>query len=409
MNCAQAEKNFAALLDDSLDHERLHEIKEHLDACSRCSEELSGLAESQRLVSALPPVEPPLGFTTRVMAQVRETAHRPTLWQRLFLSFPTKLPLHATAVVLISVLAAYLYQKESRYRDAARTAPPASSFETREETDSPPSSSAQSPRLESKVQVAKETGAQGRREERSSAPEQPGSFSESEERNKTIDRVQPGAAATAPTRNHPNSALTAPQPNEKSSSGDKAASARLEESLPSAKAQAKGVPQPGPFHNHDSALSDFTPAAKSPASDAVGESRASSLDARRSAPALASDQELTLRLKEPVRDDKNAAAPPQLERFQAEPQASPSRTTFKDFDGARQRAIQTGQPQTVSAIIDASQYDGFKKELASLGKIESEKAAPANEIDALSKPSAQLRITITILPPNSSAQPPSTR
>ena len=115
MNCVEAEKISAALLDDSLDHERLREIKDHLNACSRCSEELTGLAESQLLVQGLPPVEPPLGFTTRVMAEVRETAHRPTLWQRLFLSLPTKLPLHATAVVLISVLAAYLYQKESRH------------------------------------------------------------------------------------------------------------------------------------------------------------------------------------------------------------------------------------------------------------------------------------------------------
>ena len=36
-----------------------------------------------------------------------------------------KLPLHATAVVLISALAAYIYQKESRQREPGTTAQPA--------------------------------------------------------------------------------------------------------------------------------------------------------------------------------------------------------------------------------------------------------------------------------------------
>src|SRR5262245_31166478 len=64
-------------------------------------------------MSSLPMVEPPLGFTNRVMARVREAAHQPSLWERLFLPFRIKIPLQATAVVLIAVLAAYIYQNES--------------------------------------------------------------------------------------------------------------------------------------------------------------------------------------------------------------------------------------------------------------------------------------------------------
>jgi hypothetical protein len=404
MNCLEAEKNFAALLDDSLDHERLREIKDHLNACSRCSEELTGLAESQRLVKGLQPVEAPLGFTTRVMAEVREIAHRPTLWQRLFLSFPTKLPLHATAVVLISVLAAYLYQKESRNGEPARTAPPASSFQSREETDRSPSSPAQAPAVESEPQVADEAGAQGRREKRSSAPEQPRPLPESEEQNKNIDGIKSGAAAMAPA----SPALTTPPPNEKSSSGDEPASARLEQSLPSEEAQAKGGPPPGSLQGSDTALKDAIPAEKSPASSDLLEKRAApSLDALRSAAALSPNHELTLRLKESARDDKNTAARPQLERFQAEPQTSTSGAEFKELEQARQRAIKTGQPQTLWTTIPSGQYDRFKSELAGFGNIESELPPPITQNDAVSKSSEQLRIQVTILPPLPRAEVPS--
>jgi hypothetical protein len=115
---------------------------------------------------------------------------------------------------------------------------------------------------------------------------------------------------------------------------------------------------------------------------------------------------LILRLKPPTRDDSSTEPLTELESPDAE--ASPSQT-FKDLEGARQHAIRTGRPQTVAAIIDASHYDEFKEDLARLGKIESEAPAAANESDALSKSSGQLRFTITVLPPNSSAQPHSTR
>jgi hypothetical protein len=118
---------------------------------------------------------------------------------------------------------------------------------------------------------------------------------------------------------------------------------------------------------------------------------------------------LTLRLKQPVRDDRSTAAPAELERFQAEPRPSRSRAQFKDLEQARQHAINTGQPQTVWTTIASGQYDGFKRELAMLGNIESESPPPAPEKDAGSKSSDQLRIKLTILPPLPSAQPPSSR
>ena len=405
MNCAEAEKSFAALLDDSLDRERLREIKNHLDACSQCSEEMTGLSESQRLVKVLAPIEPPLGLTTRVMAEVRETAHRPPLWQRLMLALPTKFPLQATAVVLISVLAAYLYQKESHNGAPTRMAPPASSLETREKADALTSSASEADQLDSKLQVGPEAGAQRQKEEPSSAPEQPRSLSQSEEQNKILDQRQPSARR----QDHGSPALSTSEPNEKSLSGDQAASARLEQSLSSGAAPTKGVPPRASLQGDGTALSNPTPAVKPPASDDLREKQArSSVDGLSFAPAPASDHELKLRVKEPARDDKNTSVLPHLERFQAEPQLSKSPANLKDLDQARRRAVETGQPQTVWATIPPGQYDRFKSELAGLGNIESE-LPPAPEKEALSKSSDQLRIKLIILPPLPRPEAPSSR
>src|SRR5262249_12023004 len=135
MKCEEVQKHLSDFLDSSFDVERAKEIEDHLAACSLCSEEAPSLAACQRLVSGLPVVEPPVGFTTRVMARVREAAHPPSLWQRLFLPLRIKIPLQATAVVLIAMLAAYIYQKEPLQRESGTNLPPESSFKKQEETD----------------------------------------------------------------------------------------------------------------------------------------------------------------------------------------------------------------------------------------------------------------------------------
>jgi hypothetical protein len=411
MNCVEVEKYLGNLLDHSLDRERVRQINDHLTACSRCSEELAALAECQRLVSGLPPVEPPAGFTSRVMAEVREAAHRPTLWQRLSLSLQTKLPLQATAVVLITVLAAYIYQKDSRQREPATTAQLATPFRSPNETDKLPPSAAQAPAVESKRQNSDEAGAPERRLKSSAPPEQPRSLPEPEEQSKIIDGVQPGAPA-AGLSNEPGRSL-ASSPLEKQSSGaSEAASPRLEQALPSTEAHAPPASAAVPQFDKGGSFKDAAPAANHSSPSALREKRATSLDAVKSGrtiAALPADHELTLRLKEPARDNETAAAPLELERPQAQPRPSPARAEFKDLDQARQRVIKTGQPQTVWATIAGSEYDGFKRELAGLGSIESELPAPAHKNDAVSKSSYQLRIKVTILPPLSSAEPPSNR
>jgi hypothetical protein len=110
MNCEETGLQLSEFLDRTLDGDYLRNVREHLAGCRRCSEELAGLAECRRLVSSLPVVESPVGLVMRVMADVREAAHRPGILQRLFPPVRFKMPLQAAAVVLIGILSVYLYQ-----------------------------------------------------------------------------------------------------------------------------------------------------------------------------------------------------------------------------------------------------------------------------------------------------------
>jgi len=150
MNCEETDLQLSEFLDRTLDGDYFRNVREHLAGCPRCSEELAGLAECRRLVSNLGVVEPPVGLVTRVMADVREAAHRPGILERLFPSFRLKLPLQAAAVVLIGVLSVYLYQKEDTNNSPLTPIPPETVLSvqqgsTKSETLKPPAAPINSP------------------------------------------------------------------------------------------------------------------------------------------------------------------------------------------------------------------------------------------------------------------------
>ena len=74
---------------------------------------------------------------------------------------------------------------------------------------------------------------------------------------------------------------------------------------------------------------------------------------------------------------------------QAERRSLTSQEEAKNLDQARERAIQTGQSQTVWVTIARNQYELFKKELADLGNIEVESFTPDPKNDAVAKSSDQ--------------------
>ncbi|MGH7926318.1 MAG: zf-HC2 domain-containing protein, partial [Candidatus Binatia bacterium] len=119
MNCQEVQTQLSDYLDLSLGPTRLVLLKEHLEACSPCREEAELLSESIRRVAVLPLLETPLGFTQRVMSQVRETETQSSFWQRLLLPLSGKMPVPATALVIVGILGIYLLQKQEPHRQLA--------------------------------------------------------------------------------------------------------------------------------------------------------------------------------------------------------------------------------------------------------------------------------------------------
>ena len=393
MNCAEIQKYLSDFLDESLDNERARAIEDHLAACSRCSEEMANLAECRRLVSGLPAIELPLGFTNRVMTRVREAANPPSLWERLFLPIRIKIPLQATAVVLIAVLAAYIYQKEPLQRESVVAVRPENSFREKNETDRLAPSVAPAPNSKTK-EVAEETKPRVQKFKDSIQLKDLQSRPKPEEQDNAPKTVRPQDQVRSP-------ASLSPAPlQEKSSAASEAASPRREQSSSSREAQSKETltPTPPPV---SAAKSSFSPEARE-------RSAASSLDTLRSGTvvgvAVPADHELAIRLKEPVRDDKAMGAR-SASSAQAERRSLTSQEEVKNLDQARRRAIQTGQSQTTWVTIARNQYELFKKELADLGNIEVESSTPDRNNDVIAKSSDQLRIKVTILPPLPSGNP----
>lgn len=111
MKCEEIQSHFSDYLDKTAEAPRVKGIENHLTNCPICSEEFAGLLQCRQLVSDLPEIEPPIGFTMRVMAHVAEVASETSLWKRLFSPLKIKIPLQATAVMLIGILSFYVYEK----------------------------------------------------------------------------------------------------------------------------------------------------------------------------------------------------------------------------------------------------------------------------------------------------------
>ncbi len=113
MKCEEVQSHFSDYLEKTAEGPRAKGIENHLTGCPICREEFSGLLQCRELIAGLPAVEPPLGFTTRVMTHIADMGQSTTFWTRLFVPLKIKVPLEATAVMLIAVLSLYIYQSQT--------------------------------------------------------------------------------------------------------------------------------------------------------------------------------------------------------------------------------------------------------------------------------------------------------
>lgn len=124
MNCQQIQEKLSQYLDNRIDDEKRREIEEHLAGCPRCLPEARYLSDGIKGVAGLPEIEPPAGFSARVMTRIRSEKETPTRWARLFQPLWIKIPLHAAGVLLAFGLGVYLFSaNEPAQMEIARTAP----------------------------------------------------------------------------------------------------------------------------------------------------------------------------------------------------------------------------------------------------------------------------------------------
>jgi anti-sigma factor RsiW len=119
MKCEHVQEKLSEYLDGLLNRDTSGLIQSHLASCPSCQAEAQALAEAKRAVAGLPVIEPPSGFSQRVMGRVREEADRPSLFRRLFLPMRIKIPIHALALLLVGGIAVYLYQTHQRVQSVA--------------------------------------------------------------------------------------------------------------------------------------------------------------------------------------------------------------------------------------------------------------------------------------------------
>jgi hypothetical protein len=125
MTCHDAREALSAFLDDELGPERRREVEAHLEGCAECRRELDGLRQTVALLRGVQPARAPVGFVDRVV-----TAARPRRWYRrlasaAFLPLSVKVPAEATAILMVALLAVYVFERTPTLQQAARPeAPP---------------------------------------------------------------------------------------------------------------------------------------------------------------------------------------------------------------------------------------------------------------------------------------------
>lgn len=124
MTCDETRDTLSAYLDEALAPEERSLVDAHLEGCAECRQELEALRGTVALLQRVEPARAPVGFVDRVVA-----AARPRPWYRraadaVLLPLSIKLPLEATAVVMVGLLAVYLFERSPELRRAAREVAP---------------------------------------------------------------------------------------------------------------------------------------------------------------------------------------------------------------------------------------------------------------------------------------------
>ena len=124
MTCDETRDALSAYLDEALAPDERTLVDAHLEGCVACRRELETLRGTVALLQRVEPARAPVGFVDRVMA-----AARPRPWYRrvadaVLLPLSVKLPLEVTAMVMVGLLAVYLFERNPELQQATREVAP---------------------------------------------------------------------------------------------------------------------------------------------------------------------------------------------------------------------------------------------------------------------------------------------
>jgi hypothetical protein len=382
MNCQEVQLQLSGYLEKSLDTIRMKGIETHLSSCPFCRAEVHGLSDCIGLVSDLPVLDPPAGFTQRVMAHAREIELEPRSWQRFFAAFKVTVPVQAAAVVLVSALAVLLYQRQPQVENFALTErsspavlPSAVEQKTNPAADNTPTRTSEQARSIRNTKRDRNNPLEPSPQPVAKARQQPAAGSTSMKDEAVVPQSPPAA--------EPERAM------EKALEGRIAAPRR-----PTIQAQDVSTASESPRPSADAlgigaAIGAFS---RTPF-------RAPSYSAERALSPLSEpspDFEFVVKRRSSERRDKREAASSDALSKRSEATAVATNASERSAAPASPPANQVVEIRWFT--VAPQHYEQFKKELAAEAIIDSERPVAAKENDFGLKSSRELLIKVTILP-----------
>jgi hypothetical protein len=372
MNCQEVQGQLSDYVDLSVSAAQSLLVEEHLAVCPPCREEAELLGQSIREVAALPWVDTPLGFTQRVMSHVREVETQPSFWQRFFPPFNGKIPAQATALIIVGFLGIYLLQREETHQPL---------------TPAPESPTAGAMKQDSAPLIKNEPGG-----------------SESSEVARFENSLTQKTPQIAPSRSRPQSG----RQTESRRGAEDPASPRVGSS-PTTPFSAPPATEPPlrvkPIVSGTSVVttpaqpnSGAAPFTAQPDSDNAG------LRATPAAIELFADLELILRRHTTPPAEARSDVAAELRNAEGNQATAERPATPRPIDRLMAAIPDRTRPQTIWINVPQDQYEQFKKELQTLGVIESENRVPLLRTQAAHQ-DGHIRVKLTALPAGETATP----
>jgi anti-sigma factor RsiW len=382
MNCEEIQAQLSDYLDRSLDGTQKDIVEKHLGACPICREEAELINETMGEVAALPWIDPPLGFTQRVMAQVCDVKTQPGYWQRFSWALRQNLPIQVTALVMIGILGMYLIIKENP-QDSSTSLPPP---EIKQNPTPPPETLAVAPSESDQIVLAQRA-------------------------------LEPSTKEVSPSRApRPDSAASNEGAKITESGARKSVEGKVPRTSVTASATPSGAAQAAPEPSDRTApLISGTPVTTH-ASSPVGGSpvtfsfpfESDTSGAFRSAPAAIepfADFELIVRRHPRPADEPKSEVAGISRKAEVEKAAAERSSAPRAIDRLMAAIPDHARPQTIWVNVPKDQYEQFKKELHALGIIESEIRVPLLRDQTAAHGDGQVRVRLTAVPTADSSTP----